>query len=110
MNGLGTLSGCVKQLHDKDQSIFVYFWSGNRNRDTNVLRLSTEGAEVCHLISIFFSILPVPIALLSDYLRPGMAAFAITSALALLFNLALIDIQRFNRYRIARIIRKTGTT
>ena len=79
-----------------------------RTLDMKALRRATEGAEVCHLISIFFSILPIPVALISDYLRPGMAAFAITSALAVFFNLALIDIQRFNRYRIDRIIRKTG--
>ena len=79
-----------------------------RSKNLKALRRATEGAEVCHRISIFFSILPIPAALISDYLRPGMAAFVTTSALAVLFNLALIDIQRFNRYRIDRIIRKTG--
>ena len=77
-------------------------------RSLKALRRATVGAEVCHLIGIAFSVVPVIAAIFSDYLRSGMPAFVITTLLLVVFNLALISIQRFNRYRIDRIIERPG--
>ena len=63
-------------------------------------------AEIIHEVNILASLVPVLLSLAVPFLRDTLPVFVLTSAAAALFDLLFVVIQRYNRPRMMKLIRR----
>ena len=64
------------------------------------------GAEIVHEVNVVVSFVPVVLSVIVPVLRSTVLVFVLTSVAAAIFDMLFVIIQRYNRPRMLKLMRR----